>query len=307
MRDRLNSCWGNCGLLTDENLLADKEISDIDSLEKQIAPLDHNMVNIRKLITRFESCYFEADKEAGMIIHAIVSGQPPVESNERPPQRKRDLQNSLKILSAWSKGDVSQCTDLDVGGIPADELLGFLGKQNPLKIWQVQRLIDKLNEALERTIYYHNMELNIDGYGQPLKENLEDHYKDHLDLLNQTRTAMIHFMLDGKEDQISLALAIDLFRPCNWNYVGNFKIYLQAIDGNLNPIDIFAPCCFNAKLTPHRSRLKVISNTLKAFCERQEKKNDIDTELLSLLGNLTDQKKWLAASLDKTIRLQQCF
>lgn len=308
MRDKLNFCWRNCGALTDERLLADKEVLNIDRLEDRIAPLDDNMINIRKLITRFESCYFQADKEAEMIVRAIASGQPPVESNERPPQRKRNMQNSLNILLAWYDETASQCANLSVGGIGADQLLECLGDPTDLKKWQVQRLIEKHKDSLNRSCCYHNMELSTDGYGNPLEINLDDYYKDHLDFLTQTRAAMIHFILDGKPDQLSLALSIDLFRPhCNWNYVGNLVILLKAINGELHSEKTFAPCCFNAKLTPLRERLKVISNTLKAFCEGQEKKKDVDNELLALLGNVTDPKRWLAASLGKTIRLQQSF
>jgi len=51
--------------------------------------------------------------------------------------------------------------------------------------------------------------------------------------------------------------------------------------------------------------LRIISNTLNAFCEEKEKEKNIDGDILTLLGAKTDQKHWLAASLDKTIRLQQ--
>lgn len=88
-------------------------------------------------------------------------------------------------------------------------------------------------------------------------------------------------------------------------FLGNLVIILRAIGGDLNPSDIFAPCSLNARLTPLRNRLRIISNTLKAFCDGGEKRKDIDSDILALLGAKTDQKLWLAASLDKTIRLHQ--
>jgi len=305
MRDKLRSCWQNCGALDDKSLLADKEILAIDAMEDSIEPLDDNTVDIRGLITRFESCYHQADKEAEMIIQAIGSGQRPGESHERPPQRKRELQNSFDILSAWCQDAWAKCAELDVGGIPAGELVAYLGEPSPLKIWQVQRVIDKLKLALDPSCCYHNMALDIDGYGQPIEVKAEVHYKDHLDFLNQTTAAMINYTLDGEKSQMSLAMAIDLFRPCNWNFVANLVIILKAIDGNLHPEKPFAPCSLNAKLTPLRNRLRIISNTLKTFCEEGEKDKDADGDILALLGAKTDQKHWLAASLDKTIRLQQ--
>jgi hypothetical protein len=283
----------------------DKELLGIDAMEDSIGPLDDDTTAIRQLITRFECCYHEADKEAEMIVEAIGSGQPPAESGERPPQRKRELQNSYDILSAWCKGDSDKCIDLDVGGIRADELLSFIGEPSPLKIWQVQRMIEKLKEALDKSYHYHYMALDIDGYGQPIEVKAEEYYKDHLDFLNKTTAAMINYTLDGEKSQMSLAMAIDLLRPCNWNYVGNFVILLRAIGGDLNPSDIFAPCSLNAKLTPLRDRLRIISNTLKIFCEGGEKEKDVDGNIVALLGAKTAVKHWLAASLDKTIRLQQ--
>jgi len=306
MRDNLRLCWSNCGALDDKNLLEDKEILAIDALEDSITPFDETIVNIRALITAFSSCYHEADKEAERIIRAIGSGEPPVDEKERPPQRKRELQNSLDILLAWCEGESARCSALDVGGIRADELVAYLGEPSPLKIWQAQRLIDKIRQALDYSCSYHNMALDIDGNGQPIEIKAEEHYKDHLDFLNQTTAAIIDCTLDGEKcEWMSLALGIDLFRPCNWNYVGNLVIILKAIAGDLCADKPFAPCCMNRKLTPLRDRLRVISHTLKSFCEGREGDKDADADIPALLGPKTDQKHWLAASLDKTIRLQQ--
>ncbi|MHC4738923.1 MAG: hypothetical protein ACYS9Y_08485 [Planctomycetota bacterium] len=307
MRDKLRSCWQNCGALDDKSLIEDEELLGIDAMEESIAPLDEYTTAMRKLITRFESCYHEADKEAEMIIKAIGSGDVPVESKERPPQRKRELQNSHDILTAWCEGNMDKCSELDVGGIAAERLVGYLGEPNALKIWQVQRMLDKLKQASDSSYCYHDMELDIDGYGQPLAVKGCDYYKDQLDFLNQTTGAVIDFTLDGEKSQMSLALSIDLFRPCNWNYVMNLVVILRAIGGDLRPDEPFAPCSLNARLTVHRDRLRVISNTLKAFCEGGGKEKDVDGDILRLLGDKTDVKRWLAASLDKTIRLHQSF
>ncbi|MHC4704968.1 MAG: hypothetical protein ACYTFQ_30835 [Planctomycetota bacterium] len=295
----LEEYWQACGIEVDA------EVLEIDRMEDAIAPLNEQTQQIDGLIAAFSSCYHEADKEAERIIRAIGSGQPPEEETQRPPQRKRELENSLDILLAWCEGDSAKCSDLDVGGIGADELIGYLGEPDPLKIWQVQRLIDKLREALTLSPCYHNMALDMDGYGQPLEIKPEEYYKDHLDFLNQTTAAMINCTLEGKKDQMSLALAIDMFRPCNWNYVGNLVIILKAIAGDLYPDKTFAPCCINKRLTPLRDRLRVISHTLKAFCQDGEADKDADADMLALLGAKTAQKHWLAASLDKMIRMQQ--
>ena len=295
----LEEYWRACGIEVDA------EVLETDAMEDSIAPLNEQATQIRGLITAFSSCYHEADKEAERIIRAIGAGEPPAEEKDRPPQRKRELQNSLEILLAWCEGDSERCSALDVGGIRAEELFAYLGEPSPLKIWQAQRLIDKIRQALDYSCSYHNMALDIDGSGQPLEIKAEEHYKDHLDFLTQTTAAMINCTLEGKKDEMSLALAIDMFRPCNWNYVGNLVIILKAIAGDLYPDKPFAPCCINKRLTPLRDRLRVISHTLKTFCEGREVDKDADGEILALLGAKTEQKHWLAASLDKMIRMQQ--
>jgi hypothetical protein len=50
--------------------------------------------------------------------------------------------------------------------------------------------------------------------------------------------------------------------------------------------------------------METISNTLKVFCGTLESDQEVDRDLLVLLGKPTEEKKWLVASLDKTITLQ---
>ena len=53
-----------------------------------------------------------------------------------------------------------------------------------------------------------------------------------------------------------------------------------------------------------RRRMEIVSNTLRGFCGEPVSDQEVDRDLLMLLGNPTEVKKWLAASLDKTIKLQ---
>lgn len=307
MSDKLRPCWQNCGALDDKFLLADKELLAIDTMEDSIAPLGARTVAIRQLITRFESCYHEADRQAELIVKAIGSGQAPKESGERPPQRKRELQNSHDILSAWLQGDSEKCKALDVGGIPADKLVSYLGEPSDLKIWQVERVIEKLKQTLDPANPYYVMTFDSAEAGGPGAVKDDNHYKDQSRFFDQTTTTMINYTLDSEKSQMSLAMAIDLLRPCNWNFVGNLVILLKAIGGDLHPDKPFAPCSLNGKLTPLRGRLKIIANTLKRFCEGKDQAKEVDGNILTVLGDKTGEKLWLAASLDKTIRLQQCF
>ncbi len=294
----LEEYWQACGIE------ADAEVLEIDRMEDSIAPLDEETTRIRQLITGFELCYHEADKEAEYIAQAIGVGHCPERSNERPPQRKKELENSRQILSSWCEDPAVSGMDLDVGGISADDLLSFIGPPSPLKVWQVERIVDKTIEALDRSRPYHNMVLDLGDYGEPGANPVGEHYKDNQAFLQQTAETIIHDTVDGHKAKISLAMAIDMLEPCNWDFVGSVATLLKAIGGDLNPARPYACHQRNIELSPLRDRLKTISNTLGAFWNSEEKAENIDSDVLASFGALTPVKRWLAASLDKTIRLQ---
>ncbi len=290
-------CWRNC------ETVADSEILHIDKMEDSIAPLDDETAKIRQLISGFELCYHEADKEAEYIAKAIGAGRCPPRSDERPPQRKKELENCQRILSSWCENPAVTGINLDVGGTSADELISFIGSPTPLKVWQVERIIDKIIEALDHSCPYHNIVLDLGHYGEPGANPVGDHYKDNLDFVKKTVDTVIHDTVDGKQAKISLAMAIDMLEPCNWDFVGAIVTLLKAIGGDLNPARPYACHQRNIELSPLRDRLKTISNTLGVFWKPEEKTSEIDNDVLASLGALTPVKRWLAASLDKTIRL----
>ena len=304
MSEAFRPSWQNCCLPDDENLLKDEELAAINAMEDSIAPLEKDAARTRELITGFESCYHEADRQAELIVRAIGTGRPPVESGERPPGRKQQLEDCRDILSAWCQETFDQVRDRDVGNITAEKLAGFLEDRTPLKKWQVRRIIDKVTSALDQSQPYHNMVLNVGDYGEAGDESLEGHYKDNSAFLNKTVETVIHDTVDGQEAEISLALAVDRLTPCNWNFVENLVVLLKAIGSDLNPDECFACCERNILSTPLRDRLRVISSTLGAFWKNEEAEGQMDDRLLVPLGSPTPIKCWLAACLDKTIRLQ---
>jgi len=303
MSGNLRSCWLNCYGLDDKRIPEDKELVAIDAMEDFIALLDDQTKTIRQLITRFELCYHEADKEAERIIKAIGTGRCPKESNARPPKRKKELQNARRILSQWCKNTAIRGVDLDVGGIGADELLSFIGQPSPLKIWQVQRVINRVTEALEPSRRYYRLALDLGDYGEPGAVSAGEHYKDNSAFLEQTKQTIIHDTVDGRKSKVSLAMAIDMMMPCHWDFVGALVIILKAIGGNLHPDKPFACCMRNIKLSPLCDKMRIISDTLKTFWKGEETAKNIDYDIFATLGEPTPEKRWLAASLDKTIRL----
>ncbi len=303
MSTSLRPWWQNCFAPDDKSFLEDKELQAIDKMEDSIAPLDSQTIAIRQLITRFEACYHEADKEAVRIIKAISCGRCPKESHARPPKRKKELQNARRILSRWCKNPAIKGMNLDVGGISAGKLLSFIGQPSPLKIWQVQRIVDRITEALDPSRRYHRLALDLGDYGEPGAKSVGEYYKDDLTFLEQTKKTIIHDTVDGRRSKVSLAMAIDLLMPCHWDFVGGLVIILKTIDGDLHPDKPYACCARNIKLSPLCDRLGIISNTLRAFWKGKKTAKIIDRDILASLGEATPIKRWLAASLDKTIRL----
>jgi hypothetical protein len=290
------ACWQNCSGL-------DGEVVAIDAMEDAIGPLDDETVRIRGLITLFEACYHEVDNEAEFIVGAIGAGRCPARSNERPAQRKRELQSTRDILVAWCRHPTVKDVDGALGDMGADELLSFIGEPSPLKLWQVERVVDKVRAALEPDRPYHNLALGVGEHGEPGACEAQEHYRSATAFLLQTKDAMIHDTIDGHESKVSLAYAIDLLMPCAWDFVGNLVTILQAIGGDLHPTRPLALCARNIRLSPLYDRLGTISNTLHVFWKSKAAAGSVDSHVLASLGAPTPVKRWLAASFDKTIRL----
>lgn len=276
----------------------------IDAMEDSLSPLDKHIAGIRGLITRFEACYHQADKEAERITKAIGAARCPRESKTRPPKRKRELENTRRVLSQWCREPAVRGLNVRIGDVPADQLLNFIGQPTPLKTWQVQRVVDRVTAALDAGRPYHNLVLDVGDYGEPGTAKPGEYYKDQAAFLEQTRTTIIHDTVEGRQNSISLGLAIDLLMPCHWDFAGALTIILKAIGGDLNPQRPYACCSRNLQLSPLCDRLRTISNSLRAFWMSEAPSADTDRRVLALLGTPTSTKRWLAASLDKTIRLQ---
>jgi hypothetical protein len=290
-------CWQNCSGADDD------EVHLIDTMEDSLVPLDEGTIQIRRLITLFEACYHEADQEAEFTVAAIGAGYCSPRSNERPAQRKKELEDVRDILSTWCRNPAANAIDRDVGGIRAQELLGSLGEPNPLKVWQVERVVDRVRYALDPDHPYHNLALNVGDYGEPVTGNVGEHYRNSPAFWQQTRDTIIHDTVEGRASRISLAFAIDLLMPCGWDFVASLVTILKAIGGDLRPRRPLACCARNVQLSPLRGRLQIISSTLNVFWRGGKIAGDIDRRVLACLGEPTPVKRWLAASLDKTIRL----
>lgn len=309
MTTSCRSWWRNCALEADGEILA------IDKMEEHISPIAPDVKSIRELISGLELCHHKAERWVSNIIEAIGTGKTikglGTRSPGQPHPAEKVWQNACAALSAWCAGCPSMSVDLSVGTVPASRLLAALGQRSPLKEWQVQRVMEKIRSAIhwpqpleDPTAQYVWILLSGGEYEAFYRSQCPEHYKEHEDFWLKTVRTLIHDTENGDESELSLGLAIDMLMPCHWNFVENLQIVLEAIGGRLNPKKPFAACGRNINLLPIRRRMEIVSNTLKAFYSAPESNQEMDRDLLALLGKPTEVKKWLAASLDKTIRLQ---
>jgi len=303
MSPTVRSCWRNCYPADGKGALGDKERLAIDAMEDALAPLDESAIKIRKCITCFEACHHKAPRWLELIIQAIGSGSTSKGPGTRPPGKRAPIeqvwQHAVAALSAWSAGCPAEAIDLDIGGRPGSQLLALVGSRTPLKEWQVQRIADKIREyVVWPRPHYDPSARYVKMVGHPQR------YAEHYEFRDLTMQTVIHDTVDGREAEITLAAAIDNLEACHWNFIENLTIVLGAVGGDVFPKTPFAACGRNRTSIPLRDRMKIVSNTLQAFCQNAEISRNVDRAILEALGAKTPIKHWLAASLDKTIRAQ---
>ncbi len=240
-------------------------------------------------------CHHKAERWVDLIIEAIASGRttkgPGTRHSGTPHPAVVVWQDCVRTLSSWCNG-MPVADDVQVGGISAAEFASILGERTALKIWQVQRVVEKIRSYAEPDTRYVEIVEN------------EDIFAKESELRAETMSATIRDHVAGKPAEISLAAAIDHLEACHWDFIGNLMVVLNAIGGDLSPSRPYATCGRNINLSPIRPRMKVIADTLRLFWDESFSTDIADTSMLDVLGEKTPQKCWLAASLDKTIRLQ---
>jgi hypothetical protein len=288
---------------------------NIDKLEDALSPLPERIKRIRNLISTLELCHHKAERWVMNIIEAIDEGDTTKGLGTRSVGElhpaERDWIDVCGALSAWCAGSQAASVELTVGGCSASSLLSKLGPRSALKEWQVQRVIERIREFIgwprsmhhEDSVYVFMEECGADF--EPLRgAECPQYYQEHEDFWKQTVQTHIHDTVDAEAADISLAVAIDLMFPCNWNFFDNLEIVLGAIGGELQSTRPLAVCARNIRYVPIRERMRTICRTLHAALQNQRSENDVDGALLEMLGDITGPRRWLVASLDKTIRLQ---
>jgi hypothetical protein len=287
----------------------------IDEIEDRIAPIPAEIVRIRELISSLELCHHKAERWVDNTIEAIGTGVTAKGLGTRAPGHQSPAedvwQSVCAALSAWCAERPATLVNRTVDTVPAHRLLESLGERSPLKEWQVQRVIERIRSLIhweraddDSTTRYRWILLGGGEYQALFRDECPEYYQGQGEFWLTTVRTVIHDTVDGDDAGISLGTAIDMLWPCHWRFVGNLRIVLEAIDGNLHPDTPFAACGRNIALLPIRRRMEIVSNTLGAFCGDPEADHELDMEILAVLGEPTEEKKWLAASLNKTMRLQ---
>jgi hypothetical protein len=283
--------WANCEIDRD-----DPEVHAIDRMGEAIAPVSQQGIHIRSLISRLEMCHHKAARHVEVILQAIGEGGTAKTPRALPCGKGHPAVDAWSlaadVLQAWCGGDVSAVAQTMLLGEPAGRLVSLLGVSTPLKRWQVRQVVAKLRRSVQGD--YWSMVIEAESPDDP----------EHRAFSQTTKNTIIRDTVDGAESRISLADAINNLQPCNWNFAQNLRIVLGAINGDLSPASPFAAHARNIALNPIRTRMDVICDALGAFWRDEDASAGVDESILRMLGEGTPESRWLAASLDKTIRLQ---
>lgn len=303
----LRAHWVNCCQEPD------REIIEIDLMEDQLDSKERKQAQeIRRLITRFEVCHWNSDRWLERIVQAIVEEQIPPTSGR--PRTRHPLVEMLiclrEVLVHWverATTPLPQCIILDKTGA---EILHSLGTWTPFKAWVVQRLLD----GLEHHLRVHRLlppselpparsysgDLNLDS------PNADPYFPDSLDWLAEARSRKLKTRKEiGDEVQEhSLAMLISSPNPCNAFYFRFLFALFEYLDDPDNERILPSPFCGNVSLARHRRYYRAI-NALRTYLSQPlTGPLPLDDAVLSRLGKPTQAKRWLVASLEKTLREQ---
>ena len=304
--------WDNCGT-------TDRETAELDRIEATLGPLAENVRQTRALIGGIEMCHHKAERWVERIIDAIGSGQPSGGLGSRPPGRHHPIEDTwtaaCEALAAWREGQLGHEDDCAAPSNRFVEMASALGAPSRLKQWQVGCVEHRIRSHVgwpENADYTFLVEPLIDD---PSTAVCPAEYKDHEDLWRETVATILHERsecLDAggfvaregylESADISLAIAIDMLWPCNWNFEDNLRTVLEAIGGQTVLRRPFAACARNIRRAPVLHRMEELCRELESF--GADGQRGVLPPVHRRLRAATPQRKWLTASLAKTIRLQ---
>lgn len=291
----------------------DGEIIEIDRMENQLNSKERKQAQqIRRLITGFEVCHWNSDRWLGRILQAIAEEQvPPTSGRPRTQHPLAQMLICLRgLLARWverATTPVPQCIILDKTGA---EILHSLGTWTPFKAWVVQRLLDGLEHHLHANGLLAPSELpparSYPGDLSLDSSNAAQYFPDSLDWLAEARSRKLRIRKEiGDEvEGHSLALLISSPNPCNEVYFRFLFALFEYLDASDSERILPFPFCGNISPGRHQRYCQAI-NALRAYLGQPSKGSlPLDDAVLSQLGEPTRAKRWLVASLEKTLREQ---
>lgn len=304
--------WDNCGT-------TDRETAALDRVEGALGPLAENVRQTRALIGRIEMCHHKAERWVERIIDAIGSGQPSGGLGSRSRGQHHPIETSwaaaCEALAAWRNGQTGHAEDRVARSSRFKEMTSVLGTPSDLKRWQVARVEHRIRSYIGWPENYH-----YPFMVEPLITDLSaavcpPEYQDDEGLWRETVDTVLHERSDNldrdgyiarsgylESADISLAIAIDMLWPCNWNFETNLYTVLEAIGGQTVLGRPFAACARNIRRAPVLHRMEALCCTLDAY--GVDEQHGAFSSVHQRLGAVTPERKWLTASLAKTIRLQ---
>jgi hypothetical protein len=303
----LRAHWVNCCLEPDGEIIAIDRIEDqLDPEEREQAP------EIRRLITRFEVCHWNSDRWLERIVQAIGKERVPPTSGR--PRTQHPLVQMLicmrSVLARWVARvatPIPQCMVLDKTGA---EVFHRLGTWTPFKAWVAQRLLDALEHHLHANALLpaserpptrsYPVDLDLDS------PSADPYFPDSLEWLAEARSRKLKTKkeIGDQVQEHSLATLISSPNACNEFYFQFVFALFEYLDDADNERVLPFPFCGNISPDRHRQYYRAI-NAFRAYLgQSPEGPLLLDDRVLSQLGEPNPTKRWLVASLEKTLRKQ---
>jgi hypothetical protein len=298
--------WINCCLQPD------LEVIDIDRMEDELTAKERGRaLPIRRLIARFETCHWNSDRWLERIVQAIAEERvPPTSGRPRTEHPLAQMLGCLRqLLTHWvarSTG-LPQCAILDRS---STEIVRSLGTWTPYKAWVVQRII----EGLEHHMCSAGLlELPATSRAPSLPGDIaldspeaDPYFADSLDLLARARSQRLKVKreIGGQVQEHSLAQLIGSLTPCNETYFLFLFALFDVLDAPDEDRILPAPFCGSISHSRQQRYCQVINALRQYLGKPPEGSLAEDEAVLARLGEPTSVKRWLAASLEKTLREQ---
>ena len=291
----------------------DREVIDIDRMEDELTAEERGRaLPIRRLIARFETCHWNSDRWLERILQAIAEDQvPPTSGRPRTEHPLAQMLGCLReLLTHWvaqSTTPVPQCTILDRS---STEIVSSLGVWTPYKAGVLQRIIEGLERHMGSAGLLELPASSLTRFfpgGLTLDSPEADQYfPDSLALLAQARSQVLKVKreIDGQVQEHSLALLCGYLNPCNKTYFLFLFALFEVLDDPDEERVLPAPFCGNISLSRHRRYYGMINALRQYLGKPLEVALPEDKTIPVRLGAPTGVKRWLAASLEKTLREQ---